>query len=192
MGAAGDADGRIGIALIVATYPVAIVITSTGKADHLPGAHVAVATVDWIGKKTLLHILQQRLEKQISFDAFQVRGAALERLQDFVLAGGCQLGERLAVRSAAAVTIKRRQRLPVQIGRRLCALRSLLLRALYKGRTRVKPLEAAVCSGELAVDENRASGLLTSGSVLVRRNDAIGKSLDRGRFGGRKERPRAC
>src|SRR4051812_37545041 len=61
--ASGDADGRVGIALIVAPDPIAVVIPRARKADHLPCSHFMVATVDRIREESLLHILQHLLEE---------------------------------------------------------------------------------------------------------------------------------
>ena len=61
-----DADGRKRIALVMAVDPVAIIVARAWKADHAPGAHVAIAAVDRIGEKTLLRVLQQQFEERLA------------------------------------------------------------------------------------------------------------------------------
>src|SRR6185312_6553997 len=63
---AGDADRWQGVTLVVAAHPVAIVVARTGKSDHLPRAHVAVAAVDRICKEALLDVLDQLLEESLT------------------------------------------------------------------------------------------------------------------------------
>src|SRR5258708_11152902 len=60
---AADADGRQGIALVVAIDPVAVVVLGAGEADHLPPDHAAIAAVDGIGEESLAGGVQHLLEE---------------------------------------------------------------------------------------------------------------------------------
>ena len=103
-----DADGRMGIALVVTADPVAVIVTGAREADHLPRAHVAIAAVDRIGEKSLLHVLEQALEERLAVDAVELERAALEALNDGVLVGAASSAKALpacsrrAMRSSAA------------------------------------------------------------------------------------------
>src|SRR5580698_9156700 len=74
----GDADGWKRKTLIVTVNPIEIIVTGAGISDHLPGDHVAIAAVDWIGEKTHLYVLDDLHEKILSVDAVEFYGAAFE------------------------------------------------------------------------------------------------------------------
>src|SRR5271166_5801841 len=50
------ADGRTGVALVMTLDPVAVIVTSAGIADHALRAHVAIAAVNRVGEKSLVHV----------------------------------------------------------------------------------------------------------------------------------------
>ena len=58
-------------------------------------------------------------------------------------------------------------------------------------RPDVEALLPAVGAGELAVDEDRAAGILAAGRLRIGRNDAVGDGLDRAAFRAGEEQPRA-
>jgi hypothetical protein len=58
-----DVDGRVRVAFVVAPDPVAVVVARSGKADHPPGAHVAVAAVDRIRRRTSAACLSNNCSK---------------------------------------------------------------------------------------------------------------------------------
>src|SRR5689334_14406596 len=95
--ATGDADGRIRVALVVTAHPVGIVITGAREADHLPGTHVVIAAVDWIGEESLLRVLEQLLKESRAVHAtLQLHHAALQAVQDLILLLWRELRESLA------------------------------------------------------------------------------------------------
>src|SRR6266568_4197948 len=63
VGSAHDADGRQRVAFVVALDPIPVVVAGSGKSDHLPANHVAVAAVNGIGEEPLAGVLQQVLEE---------------------------------------------------------------------------------------------------------------------------------
>ena len=59
-----------------------------------------------------------------------------------------------------------------------------------KGGPNIKPVLPPVGAGQLAVDEDRAAGVLAAGRLRIGRNDAIGDGLDRPAFSTGEEKPR--
>ena len=100
--------------LIMATDPFSIVVTSTGKADHLPGDHVAVAAINRVGEKALLGVLQKLFEEASLFIA-EIDRAVLEAGDDFVFVLVAKFRESLAAMALTAVIVECRQRLSVMI-----------------------------------------------------------------------------
>ncbi len=82
--------------------------------------------------------------------------------------------------------------MPVECGQRLTipsrrgqgGLIALLGRPVQEGRAHVKPLGAAIGSGQLPVDEDAAAGILTPRRLRVRRNQPVHQSFDGSAFLG--------
>src|SRR5271168_2239373 len=81
-GAAFEADSRVGDPLSVASHPFLVVVVGAREADHLPGSHIFVASINRIGKITFLGVLQEHCKEGFTVDPIIERNcAALETLQ---------------------------------------------------------------------------------------------------------------
>src|SRR6185437_12748373 len=76
-GSAGNADRGQRIAFVVPFDPVPVIIAGSGKSDHLPADHVAVATVDRVCEEPLLRVCQQLLEEYLAICAVELYRALL-------------------------------------------------------------------------------------------------------------------
>src|ERR1019366_9710290 len=94
--------------------------------------------------------------------------SVLDILEEFVLLLVGQIGKKLALIGRPAISIKRGQRLAIGCRRPVRGLRPLLLGAGHEGRPGVMALGAAVGSGQLAVDEDGAAGILPAGRLPIR------------------------
>src|SRR6185437_3764142 len=187
---AGDADRWQGVTLVVAAHPVAIVVARTGKSDHLPRAHVAVAAVDRICKEALLDVLDQLLEESLAIDALERERSRFQPTENAVLLLRRQFGKRSAAFAHAAVAVECRQAASIECLGPLRGLRPLLLAALDERPLEVLSLAMSVRSGELTVDENGTAGLLAARRLGVGRDDPVCEGFGRSAFGGSEESPR--
>src|SRR5689334_24445473 len=84
-GRAGDAHWWQREAFVVALDPVEIVVARSGITDHSPGDHVAIAPIDGIREKSLLHVLEDLIEKNFCIDAVEFQFSFGEVVQEGIL-----------------------------------------------------------------------------------------------------------
>ena len=101
----------------MAINPVEIVVARAGIADHFPRDHVAIAAIDWIGKKPLLHIFQNFVEERLCVGVVEVQLFLVEFLQNEILVEIAELGKTFSVKLRTAVAVERRERLAIELGR---------------------------------------------------------------------------
>src|SRR5690348_971925 len=92
-GRAHDADRRQRETLIVTVDPVEIVVARAREADHFPRNHVAITAVDRIGKKALLHVLEDLGKKRLGIAVVEFQLFVLEIMKDGILVRIAQLRE---------------------------------------------------------------------------------------------------
>ena len=50
-------------AFVVTFHPVPVIVAGAWKADHLPGCHILIPAVDWISKKALVRVPEDKFEE---------------------------------------------------------------------------------------------------------------------------------
>src|SRR5262249_886828 len=124
--------------LIVTLHPVAVVVVSARKSDHLPRRHVFVAAINRISKEADLRIIENEIEETLSAFLIELDLILLELAYDFVLAIVRQRGKFRSVR-CSAVVIKCRKRLAIVLRRRDRRLRPLFFGALLERTLHIEP-----------------------------------------------------
>src|SRR5262249_35262040 len=113
-----DAHGRQRKALVVTLHPFPVIVTGARKADHLPGRHVLIPTVNRIGKKALMRVREKDLEEVLTAEPLELHRAMLEAADEVVLPRVGKVSERLAAEFVATVAIQCGQGLPIVLRRR--------------------------------------------------------------------------
>src|SRR6185437_6706909 len=183
--AAEQAHRRHRVALAVLVDFRDVVVARSGKADQLPPGKIAVSTVHRIGEKPLDRVLQQHREEVLRRSARKLDIALLEVMQQLVLFGRIELGERtLAILAAPCIDVGYPR--AVELRRRQLELIALFLRALFPRTLHVPGLGAAIGTGELPIDECRDTRFLRTGPQIVVRNQPGYCGFDPREFDGRE------
>src|ERR1700688_1802636 len=137
--------------------PVEIVVAGAGVADHLPGGHVAVATVDRIREEARLDVLDRQRKERLSVDAVQLEIALFEILQDLVFPVVREICEAFSPFARLAGAIQSGETLAVFLSRSAFRLRALAFASGDERRTDIQTFLGAVGPGQLPVDEDGAA-----------------------------------
>src|SRR5262249_20673814 len=116
--------------------------------------------------------------------------SALEALEELILGADVELREWSVGIGRATIFIECRQARAILMCGPALGLRALLRYPRQKRRLVVEPVLPAIRTGELTIDEHRASRIFSAGRLRIRRDDAVGHRLDRATFGAAEEKPR--
>src|SRR5580658_2538699 len=187
-GAALETNRRVWHALSMARHPFFVVVVGARETDHLPGAHVFVAAVNWIGEVALLGVLEEHAEEGFAVDtAVELDLAALEALQHFVLIIRGNLAECGALEILTHVFVDGDNGGTVELRGREAALIALFWSSLRPRPSQIIVIALTEAAGELTIQKEGHCCLDAARTDLIVWDQSPDRGFDEGCFRGHEE-----